>query len=218
MALDLTEYDAAVTRFALSGAARTRMLADQLDGKPWTVDLVAGTATFGGKVYAIDLLGTIAADRTFLWSWANPGAVNWTTVKDAAESLRARGSEPGWAVLTERKVAGGWVNATELGWVCGELLGERPVRFLDAGQATAVVAFPEIEIDLATMPTAYLPGVIMNAMELAGDRVKCIALFLDSLGFDVSSTATSVNAVRDTTSLRVDLDADGRITNIKGAL
>lgn len=92
------------------------------------------------------------------------------------------------------------------------------MRFLAAGNATAVVAFPELEIDLAHLPIAYLPGIIQCAMELAADRSTCIANFLDSLGFATSRAGHTLTATRSDCSLRVELDGDDRIVQIKAAL
>ena len=137
---DLSLYDRAVVEHGLYGAARSRMLVELTTDKPWQARLDTGSVTFGDETYDAQILGTHSErDDTFLWAWANPGAAQWGPSLEAANALRARGEKPGYAVFSERKVAGEWVRFRELSWVAGELSGERAVHFADAGNGTTAV-------------------------------------------------------------------------------
>jgi hypothetical protein len=71
----LATFTDAFARHVASATARQLALGDVLEDRPWTVDIRAGTATFGELMFPIQLLGTEAeGDNSWLWAWANEGS------------------------------------------------------------------------------------------------------------------------------------------------
>lgn len=216
---DLSVYDQDVVEHGLCGAARSRMLLELTDGKPWQVQLDEGSIVFGSERFKVQILGTHSGrDDTFLWAWANPGAAQWGPSVNAANALRARGEKPGSAVFRERKIAGQWVHFRELAWVSGELAKAGTVHFADAGGGTTAVMLVEGgSTDLAQFPLVFLPGVLLEFQGASMVPVRaCLLRFLERLKFTVEQEKSSVRARRaDGNTMTIDFDAQGRITNVQ---
>jgi hypothetical protein len=72
------------------GFERQLAVIDRLGDDPeWTLSVREGTATFDGKPYRIQLLGTRSSDsNTWLWAWANEAGGVPSTALEAARKVR----------------------------------------------------------------------------------------------------------------------------------
>ena len=213
--LDLSAYDRDVVEHALVGRARSRMFRARHDSVTWSIALDRTEIDIGGRTFGAQLLGTHArASDTFLWSWANPAAAEWSPdVLDVANELRERGSRAGNAVFREPKVAARWVNPYELAWVAGELAGGLPIFAGEHGGTTAFVAVVGVDDppDPELLDPAYLPGMILELhLHIAADPQTCVRVFAERLGFEIDEDERTLRARRADCGFVATFDAQGR--------
>jgi hypothetical protein len=210
---DNEAYRAAVVEHGLFGRARARLFENVWEGQPWRVDLETGFLKIGEHKLRGDILGThVAEDDSFLWAWANPGAVHWEKSLGAAKQMKALGAKPGHKVFREPSFTGGFVNFVELAYVCGELAGGLPVYPADTGAATAVLLVRGANVDPATIPLIYLPGVLLDFQALGPwDMPLCVRRFLERLGFAPQADG---RYTRGAESLAIAFDERGRVTQV----
>lgn len=203
-----------LTEHLLAGLARARMLEDIREGKSWEVDLVSGWIRIGEGSCRVQLVGTYAiGSGSFLWGWANPSAGQWTHSLGHALQLKERGG-PVFGVAEHTEPS---FSIPSLAHVSAELCG-RPLFAADHADGT-VYLVPDIPLDLASFPLAYLGGVLLEFGEMLGYRAPpagpAMKRFLERLGFSVSEQVdasdedvTHLHASRgpDRISLRIDSD------------
>jgi len=213
--LDLSEYDRDVVEHALVGRARSRMFRALHRSAAWSIAFDRAQIEIGNRTFGAQLLGTHSqTSDTFLWSWANPGADQWSPdVLDVARELRARGERPGNAVFRERKIAARWVNPYELAWVAGELVGGLPIFAGEHDGTTAFVAIAGIDDppDPELIDPAYLPGVILELhLYIAADPRMCVRIFAERLGFELGEDEHALYARRADCTFVATFDGQGR--------
>ena len=209
--LDLSAYDPLVTRHAFTGFLRQQVFAELAHGRPGHCDLAAGTLTVAGVgTFAVDVLGTFSeAGRTFLWSWANPGAWDWAAEGLAyANNLRQLGQQhPGLSAFTEPQLAGSWVDPQELAYVCGERVGGRPLYILQSGSNRVYLL---VHLDVPGVLTSFPPETWHHRIfefygRTSGDQRATIERGLEKSELQVSSTpAQTVARAADGTTLVLD--------------
>lgn len=199
--LDLTAYDPLVVEHAFTGYVRQQVFAEAARGKAWHCDLVAGTLSITGLgTFRVDLLGTFSkGSDTFLWSWANPDAAKWSAdVLAFARSLEHHATQqPGLAVFVEPKIAAGWVPPLELGFVCGELAGGKPLYIGQSGAAEVhFLVHTACSGALSELHVATWPRQLLDFQPLVmADIRACVERGLEKSGFVLERQPSSTVAL-----------------------
>jgi hypothetical protein len=213
-------YEDAVVEHLVWARARSRMLEDLREDKPWDVDLAKGTLAIGKTRTTANLLGTFASgDRTFLWGWENPAADAWSASLAQLDDLRAILGEPGYEPLGERLLSADDVNINELAHVCGELAGGFPV-FVGRHDAGAVLLLVTgVELSPETMPLASYAGVFLSVADMTEAPLRpCIERFLERAGWKQQKSSSGLSLTRADQSLAIAFDELGRIGAVNATL
>ncbi|WP_394838658.1 hypothetical protein LVJ94_17350 [Pendulispora rubella] len=216
----LSDYKANVVEHVLAGRARARMLEDLRDGKPWTADLERGELQLGSTTFRVEILGTFSfKTKTFLWAWANPGAMAWSASLGSANALRAWGKQFGQAVFAETEILADRVNPNELAYVSAELVGGYPVFVGSYDGGAAFMLLKDLRLELEQLPLAYLQGIILDLPAFThADPRECIRSFLRRLGFALVETSSAMKVTRSDANFVIEYDEQGRIAKISGSM
>lgn len=216
--LDLSAYEDDVELYVLRGLGRMRMLDDLRGDKPWNVDLAAGTLQLGEQSFEVQILGTFSAStRTFLWAWANPGAVAWGAAMSSVNELRSLGERKGYAVFRTPKVAESWVHPRELAPVAAEIAGDYPVFVgaYDGGEVYLMISDVDLDLDLKDFSLAYIPGILLQLSSITVCNQKaCAKEFGEHLGFTATDGSNTTYFTRGDDSFDVTYDESGRIQRV----
>ncbi|MFO0603156.1 MAG: hypothetical protein U0324_08275 [Polyangiales bacterium] len=214
--MNSSSWEALLVEHVLVGRARGRILGDMRSGKAWNCDLRTGDLFIGNDRYTVEILGTFSQrDDSFLWAWANPGAVEWDASLPLVSSLRERAGRPGEGLFGQPEIRSSEVNPNELAYVAAELLGEHPVFVGVYNGGAMFLLVTSLRIELDDLPDAYVPGILSDVPAISGVNPRAAGRrFLERLGFAVSDTDGGLRASRGASTIVAAYDAAGRLERI----
>ena len=216
-----TAFQQLLDAYAIAALDGQLHLADVVGGRPWRVDLAAGTLTFGDDLhFAAQLLGTQSDETgTFIWAWDHPSRPRHT---DLAEAVRAAGERRGVAELTTRKLdVTDVVHAHTLAMVAVGLTGADAYYRgpYDGGAAVLLIRDPTFPRPDRPYPLLHAAAVIPQAISAVDlDARRAVPAYLIAVGATVERTPDGVTA-RDVAghTLTATFDDLGRLDQLTGS-
>ncbi|GAA1403944.1 hypothetical protein GCM10009662_31350 [Catellatospora coxensis] len=202
--------------------ARQLALGDLIGERGWQLDLTSGTVVFGDDLrYRVQLLGTENHDDgSWLWAWANEASNLRPELLHLCGWLREYGRHQGVAEFTEPMFALGRADGHRLALLASGLTGRCYYRGPYAGGAVFFHledAPPQITAPVRPERALTVLGQVIQSFPV--DHRIAVESFLHQQSWRLDSAPTSVTAQHaDGSTLRVDFDTLGRISNMSGTL
>lgn len=211
--------------YALGSAEQQEHTQDVVGGRPFEADLAGGTVTFGSELTVrAELIGTEAADPgSWMWAWANPSGFG-DAVTGAARHARGYGEQHGVTELTtaELPLDGGPVGYRMTVVTCGLAGG---YAFYPAAAAPGTTAYLLLDSPALALPPVQLTRVltVLTTMTASGqvrDWRRALHSYAGQRGLEARPDDRGVELVHPggQGSVRVDLDAAGRVADVTGQL
>jgi hypothetical protein len=197
-------------------------LGDLIRERDWQLDLTSGTVTFGDDLrYHIQLLGTESHnDGSWLWAWANEASDLPPALLRMCGWLREYGAREGVAELTEPTFALQRADGHRLAMLASGLTGRCYYRGPYPGGAVFFHlsdAPPQIVAPVRPERALSVLGQVIQGFPV--DHRIVVESFLRQQSWHLDAAPTSVTAHHpDGSTLRVDFDALGRVSNMSGTV
>jgi len=205
-----------------TGVARQLALGDLIGKRGWELDLTSGTVMFGDDLrYQIQLLGTESHDDgSWLWAWANEASDFPPAVLQLCGWLREYGRGHGVAELTEPTFPLQRADGHRLALVASGLTGRCYFRGPYSGGAVFFHlddAPPQITAPVRPERALTVLSEVIQSVPV--DHRVVVESFLHQQSWRLDPTSTSVTAHHsDGSTLRVNFDTLGRISNMSGTV
>lgn len=190
-----------------------------IGARDWTVDLVAGTITFGGELtHHIELLGSEShLSNTWLWAWANDALELPEPLVRTARELTQLGWDEHIGFLTERTFGLEHAEGLELAL----LAAGRSDRITNVyrGPYEGGAAF----LLLTDGPTIGEPRpertarVLTELLQFDLDHRTMVEGYLVRRGFELESTSATLEATHPRSRIQVAFDG-GRVSDVRATL
>lgn len=208
--------------YAVRSAEQQEHAQDVVGGRPFEADLQRGTVGFGPELTVrAELIGTEATGPgSWMWSWANPGGFG-DHVTGAARHARDTG---GAAELRTGEVP---LDGSPVGYrlavvTCGLAGG---YAYYPAEPAPGTTAYLLLDHPALALPPVALPRLLTVLTGLvAGGQVRdwrrALHLYAQQRGLEARPDERGLELVHGggQGSIRVELDAAGRVTDLAGRL
>ncbi|MGI5146457.1 DUF6882 domain-containing protein [Plantactinospora sp. CA-294935] len=215
-------FDRLFAEHVATGLARQMALSELVGERDWQLDLPSGTVTFGNDLrYHIQLLGTESHDDgSWLWAWANEASDLPPAVLRLCGWLREYGHRQGIAELTEPTFALRRADGHRLALLASGLTGRCYFRGPYSGGAVFFHlddAPPQITAAVRPERALTVLGQVIQGFQV--EHRIAVESFLHQQSWRLDQAPTSVTAHHsDGSTLRVDFDAQGRVSNMSGTV
>ena len=215
-------FDRLFAEHVATGLARQMALSDLIGDRDWQLDLTSGTVTFGGDLtYHVQLLGTESHDAdTWLWAWANEASDLPPALLALCGWLREYGHSQAVAEFTEPTFALQRADGHRLALLASGLTGRCYFRGPYPGGAVFFHlddAPPQINAPVRPERALSVLGQVIAGFPV--DHRIAVESFLRQQSWRLDSAPTSVTARHtDGSTMRVDFDALGRVSNMSGTV
>jgi hypothetical protein len=215
-------FDRLFAEHVATGLARQIALSELIGDRGWQLDLTSGIVMFGDDLrYHIQLLGSEShEDGSWLWAWANEASNLPPALLQLCGWLREYGHREGVAEFTEPTFALQHADGHRLALLAAGLTGRCYFRGPYPGGAVFFHlddAPPQLT---APVQPERVPTVLSEVIQsFPVDHRIAVESFLRQQSWRLDPAPTSVSAHHASGStLRVDFDTMGRISNMSGTL
>jgi hypothetical protein len=209
-----------LNRYAMIGFERQLAIIDRLGDDPeWTLSPREGRATFDGKPFPIQLLGTRSADsNTWLWAWANEASGVPATALDAARKIRNVGRKRsiGELAVESLPLDNFDFDAHTLALIATSV-AEMPAYFrfpYETGALFAAIEIPDFTLGAARVPR--IARVITEATSRFDiDHRTALTAYIEARGGRVTGDRRTPKAVwPDGQALNVQFDENDHLVQL----
>ncbi|WP_155370984.1 DUF6882 domain-containing protein [Catellatospora vulcania] len=215
-------FDQLFAEHVATGLARQLALGDLIGARGWQLDLAGGTVTFGDDLrYRVQLLGTESHDEgSWLWAWANEASNLPPALLQLCGWLREFGDRQGIAELTEPSFALERADGHRLALLASGLTGRCYYRGPYAGGAVFFhLDDAPAQITSPVRPERALSVLGQVIQSFPVDHRVAVESFLRQQSWRLDPAPHAVTAHHpDGSTLRVDFDALGRVSNMSGTV
>ncbi|MEV0131583.1 DUF6882 domain-containing protein [Dactylosporangium sp. NPDC050688] len=218
----MPSFDQLFAEHVATGLARQLALGDLIGDRGWQLDLGTGTVTFGDDLrYHIQLLGTEShGDGTWLWAWANEASNLPPALLRLCGWLRDHGHREGIAELTDPTFPLDRADGHRLALVASGLTGRCYYRGPYPGGAVFFHlddAPPQITAPVRPERALSVLGQMLQSFPV--DHRVAVESFLHQQSWRVEAAPAALVAHHpEGSTLRVDFDTLGRVSNMSGTV
>lgn len=218
----MTRFIELFSQLAGSAMARQMAFADFLGERAWSVDLEAGTVTFGDDLtYPIQLLGTESyVNNTWLWAWSNPSQIP-PPLLETARQLSEYGKQQGLPELTNSTYSLEVADGHRLAMLASGLV--RKTVYYRAPYENGALFFLILGLPAEVFAPVHCERACMVVCQVIEtfdvDHRRMVEAFLHEQGFALSTTGAGMHAVRDDgSSIDLSFDDAHRITEVAASV